>query len=133
MAGWYADAGDRMRWVERNGLPVLFTEARISADGFVALYLEADEAVLPRSNVSRGFELHVSLGYRQDYPDGMAEVLCEHVNAQWSNRYHVLDIEWVGHGGAAMIHAEDPLRQDLVIQVTHACGYYGARQLHVSL
>ena len=130
---WFADAGDRMRWVKRNGLPVLFTEARISADGFVALSLEADETVLPRSNVSRGFELHVSLGYSSDYPEGTAEIFLNYINAVWSNRFHVLAVEWVGHGGAAMIHAEDPLRQDMVVQVTHACGYYGARQLHVSL
>ena len=129
---WFPDAELRMELLKKHGLPVVFTEARID-NGFLALYMRVDEAVLPRSNVSRGFELHVSLGYSSDYPEGTAEIFLNYINAVWSNRFHVLAVEWVGHGGAAMIHAEDPLRQDMVVQVTHACGYYGARQLHVSL
>ena len=128
---WFPDWELRKAWVERNGLPVIFTEARVT-DGFVALYLEADESILPRSHVSRGFNLHVSLGFRNDYEEGVAEMLCEFINAEWSNRYHVLDIEWVG-GGAAMIRAHDSIRRDPLITYLHERGYYGARQLHVSL
>ena len=85
-----------MAWVARNGLPIIFTEARVEGNGFFALYLRADEALLPRSDVSRGWELHISLGYESDYPAGAAEVLCEAINAAWAERYHVLDIEWFG-------------------------------------
>ena len=136
---WAPNWEERLAWVARNGLPVVFTEARVEDNGFFALYLRADEALLPRSDVSRGWELHISLGYESDYPEGVAEVLCEAINAAWADRYHVLDIEWFGKGGAAMVRGSDPVSQDLVIQVAHRCGHYGngvhvkPRQLHVSL
>ena len=123
----------------QNGLPVIFTEARVQDDGFFALYLRADEALLPRNDVSRGWELHISLGYSSDYPAGVAELLCGAINAVWADRYHGLDIEWVGKGSAAMIRGSDPVSQDLVIHWAHSCGHYGnelrvePRQLHVSL
>ena len=66
-------------------------------------------------------------------------MLREAINAAWAERYHVLDIEWFGKGGAAMVRGSDPVSQDLVIQVAHRCGLYGngvhvkPRQLHVSL
>ena len=136
---WFHDWQDRVQWVERNGLPVLFTAARVTPDGFMALYLEADEAVLPRSHVSRGFELHISLGFRTDYPDGLADVLCEFINAEWAGRYYVLDIEWVGKGGGAQIRMSDPIQRDPLIKYAHDAGHYGngrwakPRQLHISL
>ena len=136
---WAPNWEERLAWVARNGLPIIFTEARVEDSGFFALYLRADEALLPRSDVSRGWELHISLGYESDYPAGVAEVLCEAINAAWAGRFHVLDIEWFGKGGAAMVRGSDPVSQDLVIQVAHRCGHYGngvhvkPRQLHVSL
>ena len=129
---WFPDWELRKAWVERNGLPVIFTEARVT-DGFVALYLEADESILPRSHVSRGFPLHVSLGFSSDYPEGVADVLVGAINAQMANQFYVLDIEWVGHGGAAMIRGTDPFALDPLIKLLHVNGYYGRRQLHVSL
>ena len=136
---WAPNWEERLAWVAQNGLPVVFTEARVEGNGFFALYLRADEALLPRSNVSRGWGLHISLGYESDYPAGVAGVLREAINAAWAERYHVLDIEWFGKGGAAMVRGSDPVSQDLVIQVAHRCGHYGngvhvkPRQLHVSL
>ena len=133
---WAPNWEERLAWVARNGLPVIFTEARVEDNGFFALYLRPDEALLPRSDVSR---LHISLGYSCDYPTGVAEVLCEAINAAWADRFHVLDIEWFGKGGAAMVRGSDPVSQDVVIQVAHRCGHYGngvhvkPRQLHVSL
>ena len=123
----------------QNGLPVIFTEVRVQDDGFFALHLRADEALLQRSNVSRGWELHLSLGYSCDYPAGVAEALCGAINAAWADRYHVLDIEWVGKGGAAMVRGSDPVSEDPLIQWAHSCGHYGngvhvkPRQLHISL
>ena len=130
---------ERLAWVAQNGLPVIFTEARIQDDGFFALYLTADGALLPRSDVSRGLELHISLGYRCDYPEGVAEVLREAIDAAWADRYHVLHTEWAGRGGAAMVRGSDPVSQDPLIHFAHSCGHYGnglhvqRRQLHVSL
>ena len=138
MAAWFPDWEARKKWVERNGLPVIFQEARVApdVDGFVALWLTADDAVLPRSTATRGFALHISLGYRGDYPRGYAEVMCEFINARWANRFHVLDIEWMGHGGAAMIRSTDPVALDPLIAYLHDNGHYGivdTRPLHVSL
>ena len=136
---WFPDYKERREAIMRHGLPIIFEEVRLTPDGFLALYQRADEALLPRSHVSRGFDLHITLGYASDYPEGAAELLRDHINAAWSDRFHVLIVEWIGQGGAAMIHAEDPVTQDLLIQVAHACGYYGnglhiePRQLHVSL
>ena len=83
---WFPDYKERRAWLERNGLPVIFEEARVS-DGFVALYLRAD-AVLLRSNAHREWDLHITLGYTTDYPVGVAELLCEHINALWAGRFH---------------------------------------------
>ena len=133
MAGWFPDCEERKAWVERNGLPVIIEEARVTPDGFVAIYMQAEDACLPRSNVSRGFPLHVSLGFRGDYPEGFAAVLCDFINGHWANQFYVFDIEWVGHGGAAMIRGADPLCLDPLIVHLHDNGYYGMRQMHVSL
>ena len=133
MAGWFADCKERKAWLERHGLPVIIEEARITPDGFVAIYVQAEDTCLPRSNVSRGFPLHVTLGFRGDYVEGVAELLCDFINGHWANKFYVFDIEWVGHGGAAMIRRTDPLYLDPLIVYLHDNGYYGARQMHVSL
>ena len=136
---WYPNWQERREAIMRHGLPVIFEEARLSPDGFLALYLQADEALLPRSHVSRGFELHITLGYASDYPKGVAELVRDNINAVWANSFHVLDIEWVGEGGAAMIRATDPIVENLLIKWAHRNGHYGnglhtkPRQLHVSL
>ena len=136
---WFADRDHRVELLERHGLPVIFTEARIEDNGFFALYLRADEALLPRSHVSRGFDLHITIGYASDYPGGAAEVLRDHINAVWADRFHVLIVEWIAQGGAAMIHAQDPINKDPLITWAHRNGHYGnglhtkPRQLHVSL
>ena len=133
MAGWYADYKERNAWLERHGLPVIIEEARVTPDGFVAIYVQAEDTCLPRSNVSRGFPLHVTLGFRGDYGEGVAELLVNYINGHWANKFYVFDIEWVGHGGAAMIRRTDPMYIDPLIVYLHDNGYYGARQMHVSL
>ena len=130
---WFPDWELRKAWVVRNGLPIVIDEARVTPDGFVALYLQAEEACLPHSNVSRGFPLHVSLGFRSDYPEGFADALVDAINAQMANQLYVFNLEWVGHGGAAMIRGTDPFALDPVINLLHANGHYGRRQLHISL
>ena len=87
---WFPDWELRKAWVERNGLPVVIDEARVTPDGFVALYPRGDEALLSRSDLSRGWELHVSVGHSSDHPAGVAELLCGAINATWADRNHVL-------------------------------------------
>ena len=136
---WFPNWQERREAIMRHGLPIIFEEVRLSPDGFLALYLRADEALLPRSHVSRGFDLHITIGYSSDYPKGVAELVRDHINAVWADRFHVLDIEWVGEGGAAMIRATDPIAENLLNSWAHKVGYYGnglhvrPRQLHVSL
>ena len=135
---WFPDWGDRLELLRRHGLPILITEARIE-DDFVALYLQADEACLPRSHVNRNFPLHITLGYRQDYAEGVAEMLCEVINGKWAGRYHVVQFDWIGKGGGADIHKDDPIAQDEVLRFLHSNGHYGngkhvrPRRLHISL
>ena len=136
---WFPNWQERRAWLERNGLPVIIQEARVQADGFVALYLSADDAVLLRSNAHREWDLHITLGYTTDYPVGVAELLCEHINARWAGRFHVLDAEWIGKGGTVQIRRTDPIAEDPLVHWLHKVGHYGngrhvrPRQLHVSL
>ena len=136
---WAPNWEERLAWVAQNGLPIIFTEARIEDSGFFALYLRADDAALPRSNAHRGWDLHITIGYSSDYPDGVAELLAHAINSMWADRYHVLDIEWVGKGGSAQIRGTDPISTDPLISWAHRVGFYGnglrvrPRQLHVSL
>ena len=136
---WFPNWWERREAIMRHGLPIIFEEVRLSPDGFLGLYLRADEALLPRSHVSRGFDLHITIGYSSDYPKGVAELVRDHINAVWAGRFHVLDVEWVGWGGAAMIRDTDPIAENLLISWAHKVGYYGnglhtpPRQLHVSL
>ena len=136
---WFPNWQEHREAIMHHGLPIIFEEVRLTPDGFLALYLRADEALLPRSHVSRGFDLHITLGYSSDYPKGVAELVRDHINAVWAGRFHVLDVEWVGKGGAAMIRATDPIVENLLISWAHKVGYYGnglhtePRQLHVSL
>ena len=136
---WFPNYEERRVWLEHNGLPIIIEEARVQGDGFVALYLRADDAVLLRSNASRGWGQRITLGYTSDYPEGVPEMLCEHINAAWAGRFHVLDVEWIGRGGTAQIRGTDPIGKDPLIQWLHRNGHYGngkwvrPRQLHVSL
>ena len=136
---WAPNWEERLAWVARNGLPIIIEEARVQGDGFVALYLRADDAVLLRSNLSRGWDLHITLGYTSDYPEGVPDILCEHINAVWAGRFHVLDVEWIGKGGTAQIRGSDPIAEGPLIQWLRRNGHYGngkwvrPRQLHVSL
>ena len=136
--GRYEDWQDRQDAILERGLPVRIRGAEIH-DQFFAVFLEAEESALIRSHVERAFDLHVTLGYVTDWFPGTAEECAMRINERWRGRTIVLQIEWMGGGGAAFLHQEDPLARDGDIAWLHSRGYYGSgvhidpRQLHVSL
>ena len=137
---WYSDYHIRRERLERDGLLVLVRGARIDPDtGFVAVYLEANEGDLLRSNADRDFDLHVTLGYASDYCAGIAEDAIDRINQRWRGRLVRLRVAWVGGGGSLQLAADDPFVCDPDIWWLQKKGYYGngvkclPRQLHVSL
>jgi hypothetical protein len=70
---WYSDYDVRRSRLEREGLLVLVRGARVdAASGFLAVYLEANQGDLLRSDADREFALHQSLGFASDYGLGVA-------------------------------------------------------------
>ena len=137
---WYSDYHTRREGLERDGLLVLVRGARIDPDtGFVALYLEANECDLLRSNVDRGFDLHVTLGYTSDYTHGVAHDAVDRINLRWRGRLVRLRVGWVGGGGSIQLSDDDPFACDPDIWWLQKKGHYGngvnclPRGLHVSL
>ena len=78
---WYSDYFARRDRLVANGLLVLVRGARVDVEsGFVAVHFEANESELLRSNVDRGFGLHLTLGYATDYCAGVAADAVERIN-----------------------------------------------------
>ena len=137
---WYADYYARRDRMLANGLLVLVRGAVVDPNtGFVAVYLEADERDLLRSNVDRGFALHITLGYESDYYFGVARDAVERINHRWRGRLVRLRIEWFGGGGSAQLANDDLLATDPDIAWLQKKGHYGngihvrPRGIHVSL
>ena len=137
---WYSDYDVRKDRLLRDGLPVLVRGARIDAvSGFMAIYLEADEFNLLRSNADREFDLHISLGFVSDYAAGTAEHCVNTINERWRGRLVRLKVSWIGGGGSIQLACDDPLACDDYIGWVHRRGWYGngvncrPRDLHVSL
>ena len=137
---WYSDYYARRDRLLREGLLVLVRGAVLDPrTGFLALYLEANEGDLLRSNVDREFDLHLTIGYASDYAKGVAEEAVERLNARWRGRLVRLRIAWFGCGGSAQLADDNPLASDVDVRWLHRRGYHGngvkclPRQLHVSL
>ena len=137
---WYSDWQARKDRLLRDGLLVLVRG--VDADpgtGFICAHLEANEGDLPRSNVDRGFGLHLTIGFVSDYNRSVALDAVERMNARWHGRLVRLRIDWMGSGGAAYLANDDPLAMDPDISWLHPRGWYGnghhvkPRGLHVSL
>jgi ABC-type antimicrobial peptide transport system permease subunit len=45
----------------------------------------------------------------------------------------VLDVSWVGSGGAAFLKGTDALARDPDLRLLHGAGSYSGRPLHISL
>ena len=137
---WYTDWELRCQRLLRDGLRVLVEGVRVDpVTGFIGIYLIANESDLPRSNVDRDFDLHVTLGYVEDYYPGVATAAVERINERWRGRLVRLNVAWMGCGASAQLAEEDDMARDVDIRWLHSRGYYGngrltrVRGLHVSL
>ena len=131
---WYDDWEERKDALIKFGLPVIISGVELTPDGFLSVLVQADEAHLLRSHRDRGFDLHVSLGYLQHYED-KAEALhaAERLHHRWSGQWVLLNISWVGSGGAAFLHRYDLLHEDDDFKHLYTRGRYWKRGAHVSL
>ena len=131
---WHDNWEERKEGLEKFGLPVIILGVELTSTGFLSLLVQADEAYLLRSHRDRGFELHMSLGYVTDYED-KAEALqaAGRLHHRWAGQWVLLNIEWVGSGGAAFLHQYDMISDDPDFQYLHQRGCYRDRQPHVSL
>ena len=130
---WYADWEARKEALRNVGLPVLVRGAELH-DGFLSITLDADEACLLRTHAARGFDLHTSLGYMQDYHsplDAVEAALCLH--HRWAGQWVLLNIAWIGYGGAAFLHECDLIHEDSDFQYLYTRGKYWKRGAYVSL
>ena len=129
---WYADWQERRDVLLRDGLPVRITGAEIRGD-FFAVYVEASEQHLIRPHAVRSFDLHITLGFTNDWWAGTAEEAMERINARWRGRDVVLHVAWMGSGGAVFLHDYDAVALDTDIAWLHRRGWYSDRGLHISL
>ena len=131
---WYSDYAARKDRLVANGLLVQVRGARIEpGTGFMAIYLEANQGDLLRSDADRGFALHMSLGFESDYGPGVADHCIDIINERWRGRLIRLKITWVGSGGAAFLAEDDALGLDYDIAWLYARGWYADRGMHISL
>ena len=132
-AGWYPDWRKRRDDILRYGLPAKVQSVEVGDAGFFATYFQIDEAHLPRSHESRGFPLHLTIGYTSDWRPGVAEERRARLTDRWAGRDLRVRISWVGSGGAAFIRDGDWLAKDYDIVWLHRRGHYRDRDLHISL
>ena len=128
---WFPDWAERMRAIAAYGLPATVV-GLAWLDDLLVLELDAPEAALPRSHAARGFPLHISLLF-EDELTGDLRAHVESLHSRWAGQHVVLRVQWVGRGGAAMLHPADPLASDGDLRALHSAGYYRDRQVHVSL
>ena len=122
-------------FTEGRRLPAQILGPRVDGD-FIALYAEVNDAWLPRPNSTRGWELHVSLGFLSEYgarglTEGTVMELLKVLEQRWSRKHHMLMVEFVGNGAALMINRDDPLALDPIVDYLSTHGGYD-RQLHIS-
>ena len=130
---WYADWEARKEALLKVGLPVLVRGVELR-NGFLSITLDADEACLLRTHAARGFDLHVSLGYIQEYDSPIDALEASmRLHNRWAGQLVLLNIAWVGSGGAAFLHEYDLINEDPDFQCLYIRGRYWKRGAHVSL
>ena len=132
---WHTGFEAYQFFMQGRRLPIKIIGPQIRGD-FIAFYIEVDNSWLPRPNATRGWELHVSLGFLSEYrtrgvTDDTVMELITTLNGRWSGKHHMLTVEWVGNGAALMIHRDDALALDPIVDYLSAHGGYD-RQLHIS-
>ena len=132
---WHDDWKQRLEAIVRHGLPVEIRDVDIGADrcGFISMHLEADEDILPRAQKMRGFPLHLSIAFRSDFRDGIAEEAVQRLRARWAGEWTILRIRRYTSGGTIELANDDVFVLDDDIAWLHARGYCWDRAMHVSL
>ena len=125
------DWASRAAVIADHGLPANIVGVAWYED-LLVLELTAPEAILPRSHLARGFDLHISLLFRDEYQGELHEH-ARSLHARWAGRSVLLRVQRLGSGGATMLHPADPLASDEDLRALHRAGYYGDRGFHVSL
>ena len=119
--------------METRGMLLTIREASVEeGTGFIAIWVEAEEAILPRPHLARGFNLHRSIGKLHNYftQDIVYDALGR-INARWAGRSLRLRINRMG--GTAELHPNDPLAADEDLVWLHDRGCYWYCPLHISL
>ena len=133
-AGWRGDYDAWKVTVLARGLParVMGVELMPPWDGrrLLSIMVEIDEADLPRSHAQRGFALHLSLLFEDELTEDLA-LDALRLHNKWAGRHLVLDVAWVGSGGAAFLAPTDPLAADA--HRLHSAGWFADRGIHISL
>ena len=119
----------------RHGLPVKILDVDIAADhyGFISMHLEAGEDILPRTHRMRNFPLHLSIAFRSDFRDGIAEEAVQRLRARWAGEWTILRIRRYTSGGTVELAADELIAMDDDVAWLHSRGYYRDRPMHVSL
>ena len=132
---WHDDWKGRLEAIARHGLSVKILGVDIGDDdfGFISIRLEADEDILPRSHKMRKFPLHLSIAFRSDFRDGVAEQAVQRLSARWAGEWTVLRIRRYTSGGTVELAADELIAMDDDVTWLHSRGYYWVRTLHVSL
>jgi hypothetical protein len=103
---WHPDWRARVAAITAHGLPARVVGVRWSDDLLDRGAPGATTRMLPRSNAARGWPLHISLLFRDEFKEELTRHAVS-LHDRWSGRAVVLQVEWVGRGGAAMLLAAD--------------------------
>ena len=137
---WYGDWKQRRDNMFREGLPMRIVDFRIAPDewGFIAMYVEIDEHLLPRSHRDRGFELHFSMGYLKEltdkgHPEGAIRDLIRVLNKRYAGMLYAMNVWWMGTGGTAYYHLDDRILLDPIIDFIFNHAGLAWKGAHISL
>ena len=97
------------------------------------MHLEASEDILPRTHKMRNFPLHLSIAFRSDFRDGIAEEAVQRLRARWAGEWTILRFRRYTSGGTVELAVDELIAMDDDVAWLHSRGHYWARPLHVSL
>jgi hypothetical protein len=128
---WFPDWEARAELIKRRGIPCTIV-GLAWFDDLLVLQVDIPEEILPRSHLDRGFNLHVSLLFAEEFTEDL-HLHAVSLHRRWAGRRVRLPVEWVGYGGAAMLNPNGSLASDPDLQALHKAGWYSDRQVHISL